>query len=127
MGNNGPQRGLQVAVEDELPPELDYVSDGCSGSWDPVRRVWGWDVGDLPAGGRRSCELITRVVQMPRGTVYNTAVVSSAGTDIQSSNDVATALAEVKQPGIPAASGASIGAFVLLLLASALLVLRQRA
>jgi hypothetical protein len=113
-------------VEDELPGELEYVSDSCAGSWDGGARTWRWEVGDLPAGGRRTCELVTRVERMPRGTVYNTAVVSSSGTDIQSGNDAATAVAEVKQPGVPAVSGLSAGGFVLLLLGAGLLLLRLR-
>jgi len=85
--NTGPDAAVDVAVTDQIPAGLTFVSAAPSqGTFDEA--TGNWSVGDLRPGATVSLELV--VVGEEAGTYVNSATASSAGTpDVDLSNNEA--------------------------------------
>ena len=81
--NDGPAAATGVQVSDTLPPQLELVGSDCGAT--AVGPVVTWDIGPLAVAGSAECVLTVRVVAP--GAIANTAVVTAAEPDPDSSNN----------------------------------------
>ena len=123
--NNGPGDGVNVVVTDTLPAEVTYVSDDCGGANVPP---WTWNVGNLANGASVVCNITVTVNAGVSGTINNTATVTADGVDPVTANNTDSTGFDVQQSvlAIPTLGGLGLALLVILLLASAALVLRRR-
>ena len=88
--NQGPTDGTGVEVTDQLPAELDHVSNTPSqGTYDDITGVW--DVGDLAVGASATLDIVATVLSNDEFT--NTAEVTATDqrdADSTPDNDVAS-------------------------------------
>jgi uncharacterized repeat protein (TIGR01451 family) len=73
--NSGTMAATGVRISDELPPDIKLVRAGAPGQVVGERVVW--DLGTLPAGGRRTAQLVVRATKA--GTFKNVATVTAEG------------------------------------------------
>lgn len=88
VSNSGPSTASGVLVEDNLPANLDYVSNDCGASF--VDPLVSWSIGSLASADTASC-IITVTVAEP-GVIENTATVTSSTDDPTPANDSASAM-----------------------------------
>lgn len=92
-----------VKMKDEMPKNLIYIGiKGVTtgyGQYDADSRTFTWVIGNLP--GKAHEELQLRVKADAKGTVTNTAVVTSAGVDVDPSNNISAAVKDIKGLNIP--------------------------
>ena len=95
--NSGPETAQQATIFDRLPSELTYAVFSVDGgrTW----RAWSgsYQLGTLGAGKTVSILLAGIVSPCARGTVKNTATVSSATSDPDPDNNTSTAAVEVQR------------------------------
>ncbi len=86
--NHGPNAATGVAITDQLPSGLTYVSDSAAGAYNHTTGVWA--IGNLANGASTSFTITAKVVS---GTLQtNTATVSASDQyDYNSSNNSASA------------------------------------
>ena len=77
VSNAGPDNATGVAVEDQLPSSLTYVSDNGSGAYNSSTGIW--TIGALNNGSNTSLQITARVTGT--GTTTNTAQVSASDYD----------------------------------------------
>lgn len=86
--NAGPSVATGVVVTDNLPSQLDFVSNDCGASFvDPTLT---WNVGTLAPGASAVCTLTVQVAVT--GSITNTATIASATTDPTPGNNSASAV-----------------------------------
>jgi uncharacterized repeat protein (TIGR01451 family) len=88
VSNSGPSTASGVLVEDNLPANLDYVSNDCGASF--VDPLVSWSIGSLASAGTESCIITVTVAEA--GVIENTATVSSSTDDPTPANDSASAM-----------------------------------
>ncbi|MCG8463443.1 MAG: DUF11 domain-containing protein, partial [Xanthomonadales bacterium] len=88
VSNSGPSTASDVLVEDNLPANLDYVSNDCGASF--VDPLVSWSIGSLASAGTESCIITVTVAES--GAIDNTATVSSSTDDPTPANDSASAM-----------------------------------
>jgi uncharacterized repeat protein (TIGR01451 family) len=88
VSNSGPSTASDVLVEDNLPANLDYVSNDCGASF--VDPLVSWSIGSLASAGTESCIITVTVTES--GAIENTATVSSSTDDPTPANDSASAM-----------------------------------
>ncbi|UCB43246.1 MAG: DUF11 domain-containing protein, partial [Dehalococcoidales bacterium] len=89
--NNGPDRAYGVVVTDTLPAGVTYVSAaGSQGTASYVSGVVTWELGILSRGASATLTIIVTVDVETRGTLTNTAEVSSMDTDTNLGNNTVT-------------------------------------
>jgi len=88
VSNSGPSTASDVLVEDNLPANLDYVSNDCGASF--VDPLVSWSIGSLASAGTESCIITVTVAEA--GAIENTATVSSSTDDPTPANDSASAM-----------------------------------
>jgi uncharacterized repeat protein (TIGR01451 family) len=123
--NNGPSNATGVTVTDTLPAGLTYVSNDCGATF--ASPTLTWSIGALANGASAICHLTVTATQP--GTITNSATVTSNESDPVPSDNTGTGAVVVVPPGavaIPTLDGAGLAALVLLLTASAALVLRRK-
>ncbi len=81
--NLSPVQAQMVLVEDDLPEQVQYVSDNCGGV--AMGQQWTWDVGDLNALTLNSCDILVDIIQP--GVVINVATVSTNAVESDTSNN----------------------------------------
>ncbi|MDT8442799.1 MAG: DUF11 domain-containing protein [Desulfuromonadales bacterium] len=88
--NDGPNNAAGVVVNDQLPPEVSYVSHS-GGSYNPTTGVW--SVGTLNSGANSQLTIQTTVLsEDDLLLITNTAEISAPGVgDPDPSNNIATA------------------------------------
>ncbi len=86
VSNNGIADATGVTVQDNLPPQLTYVSDDC-GAGAPSGNIWAWDAPDVTAGGSTTCHLTVSLASGVAGWVPNQAVVQADQFDPVSGNN----------------------------------------
>jgi uncharacterized repeat protein (TIGR01451 family) len=122
--NQGPADATGVTVTDAFPVELSYLSDTCGGDFTDGQ----WDIGGLANGAMATCDVTFDVLE--DGEVINTAFVSGNEPDPTAANDSATSTLIVDGgPSvieIPTLGGVGLAALLLLLGASAFVLLRRR-
>ena len=85
--NLGPEDAVNVIVNDNLPPGVEYVSDSATmGAFDVDAGVW--EIGDL-ANGESALLQITTIATDAAAVQTNIALVSSDTEDSNPANDVA--------------------------------------
>ncbi|QKJ28732.1 gliding motility-associated C-terminal domain-containing protein [Mucilaginibacter mali] len=103
VDNKTNQGASDVKMKDALPKNLVYIGiKGVTtgyGQYDPDSRTFTWVIGDMP--GKAKEELQLRVKAEGHGTITNTAVVTSAGVDIDPSNNTSTAVKDVQGLNVP--------------------------
>lgn len=109
--NNGPDAATGVTVVDDLPDEVQYVSNSC-GAGESGGTVT-WDVGALAVDASATCTITVELVGT--GDVQNTATVSADQTDPTPGNDAATVQIAASIAAIPTLSEWSLLAFALAL------------
>lgn len=88
--NLGPDTARGVTLDDAAPPELsglEFSEDG-GASWSPW--TGSWAAGDLPGNAGRTVLLRGSVSPLARGTLTNTATVSSQTPDPDPGNNTST-------------------------------------
>lgn len=105
--NQGPDDATGVVVIDDLPAEVNYVSDTCGGSNVPP---WTWNIGSLANGASDTCSILTTVVSPNPGSVSNSASVSGdqGDPDSESASDSVEVDVAVAPAPAPATSRAGL-------------------
>ena len=83
--NHGPDKAVEVVVNDKLPTGLIYISDDSNGKYDADKGIW--SIGDLEGGNAKVTLIITTKVNITNATITNIAVVSSDTYDSNESNN----------------------------------------
>ncbi|HEX4955668.1 MAG TPA: hypothetical protein VF017_19960 [Thermoanaerobaculia bacterium] len=124
VSNAGPDAATNVVATDAIPAGLTYVSNDCGAVFASPNLTW--TIGALAANASVSCNVL--VTSAVAGTFTNTAIVSADGQDPATSNNSSTSTFGfvVGPPGIPTLGGWGLAALVVLLVGSALFVLRRR-
>ena len=90
VSNNGSADATGITVQDNLPPQLTYVSDSC-GAGAPVGNIWTWNaVSGVAAGNSATCHLNVALVSGVTGWVVNMVTVSANQPDPNTWNNNAT-------------------------------------
>ncbi len=83
LTNNGPSDATGVAVTDQLPAGVSYVSDDGNGAYDPASGVW--TIGSVANAGSKSLDITAKVNVL---SADNTASISASDTyDPDASNN----------------------------------------
>ncbi len=92
VDNAGPSDAQDVVVNDELPPDVDFVSaTESTGSWTANDGTVTWNVGDVAVSDPPATITITVFVhEDATGQLVNNAAVTSATSDPNGSNNLAT-------------------------------------
>ncbi|TVS19551.1 MAG: DUF11 domain-containing protein, partial [Planctomycetaceae bacterium] len=86
--NNGPSNATGVMVTDQLPEEVQFQSGSASqGSLIHTNGMVSVDLGDLAAGATATVNIVVQVDPATRGTITNTANVTSNEPDSQPDNN----------------------------------------
>ena len=86
--NNGPSNATGVMVTDQLPEEVQFQSGSASqGTLIHTNGMVSVDLGDLAAGDTATVNLVVHVDPATRGTITNTANVTSNEPDSQPDNN----------------------------------------
>lgn len=97
LTNNGPATATSVSVADTLPAGVSFVSaTTATGGATNVAGVVTWTVGSMANGATASLALT--VIPSTEGTITNTAVASSAVSDLFTQNNAATLVSAVNVP-----------------------------
>jgi len=97
LTNNGPATATSVSVADTLPAGVSFVSaTTATGGATNVSGVVTWTVGSMANGATASLALT--VIPSSDGTITNTAVASSAVSDLFTQNNTATLVSAVNVP-----------------------------
>lgn len=91
VSNDGPDDATGVVVTDELPAEVEYLSDTCEAANLPP---WTWEIGDLAAGAVVECMITVGVADS--ATIDNTATVTGEEADPNPDNNESTATVEAE-------------------------------
>lgn len=87
--NRGPATAGDVALLEQIPAELTFVSaSASSGSWTKVQNTLTWTVGAVPSGGAATLNVVARPTTP--GTLTTSATVSGNQADPNISNNTAT-------------------------------------
>jgi len=87
VNNAGPSDATGITVTDVIPSGMSYTSDSCGGSYDAGTGTWTWSIASLANGASMSCNLTVQVDSAASGTLVNTASVTGAETDPDTSNN----------------------------------------
>lgn len=101
--NEGPGDATGVAVTDDLPAEVRYVSDTCGGMDVPP---WTWEVGALGVG--ETVECVITVEALATGTIVNTSTVAGDQRDPTPENNSDDAEFVVPEADLSIAKTASV-------------------
>ncbi len=86
--NNGPSNATGVMVTDQLPEEVQFQSGSASqGTLIHTNGMVSVDLGDLAAGATATVNIVVHVDPSTRGTITNTANVTSNELDSQPDNN----------------------------------------
>ena len=98
LTNNGPATATSVSVVDTLPAGVAYVSSATAtgSATTNASGIVTWTVGNLANGATASLTLV--VIPAAAGEITNTAVASSAVSDLFSQNNTATLVSTVNVP-----------------------------
>jgi len=100
--NQGSLTATQVVLTDTLPHGLTYLTDdsGLSPA-EPAPGVWVWQLADLPPGAAASFQLTATVAANLWGQVVNEAEVSTAVTETNLANNMASFATFIVDGGQP--------------------------
>jgi uncharacterized repeat protein (TIGR01451 family) len=85
--NNGPATATGVVVNDNLPPQVAYVSNNCGAT--AAGNAVTWTIGTLANGASQSCVITVQVTQS--GAISNTATIAATSNDPVPGNNSAIA------------------------------------
>ena len=111
--NHGPDRAIDVQVNDKLPAGLIYISDDSNGKYDPQRGIW--TIGELEGNNATVTLIITTRVNVTNTSITNIAVVTSdthdPNPDNNEDNDTTTVnpMADVEVTKLVSKSNAKFG------------------
>ncbi|GAJ12006.1 unnamed protein product, partial [marine sediment metagenome] len=88
LTNPGPSDALKVMVTDPVPSGTEYVADSSGGTYDPAGGIW--TVGTLKQASSSSVDITVRILSDTKGSLTDTAAVSSSTPDKDSSNNTAS-------------------------------------
>jgi uncharacterized repeat protein (TIGR01451 family) len=95
--NLGTNDATSVTLQDVLPAEMDFVSLTTTLTCTNIGGIVTCDFGTLSANGTASVDIVTTGNQA--GSISNTATVASLETDVNPTNNTATALVTVNSGG----------------------------
>ena len=127
--NHGPATATLVVVDDELPFQVQYLSDDCGGTYDAGTHHFNWTIPTLAATVTVTCQ-ITVAVSAAAGSIVNTASVTSTSgiSDPEGANNSADDASVSLGPAaeIPALGSAALAALATALAVVAVGLLRRR-